>query len=113
MLLLNQPVSSLFEPSKQESRQASGPSEDLLGLSNDDPDADVNAARLLARSLVMQKVGSTMEWSEVMARLGAKESDEMVISLDSVKRKRRKKMNKHRYKKRRKLQRAERRRLKK
>jgi len=81
------------------------------GTAFDDPEADVNAARLLARSLVMQRVGATLEWSEVMAKLGAK--DEIIVEMDSVKRKRRKKMNKHRYKKRRKLQRAERRRLKK
>jgi len=115
LLLLSQPTNSLFEPMPQPQSQATPPNnlfgEDIFGLGHQDPEADVNAARLLARSLVMQRVGSTMEWSEIMVKLGAQ--DEMVIEMDSVKRKRRKKMNKHRYKKRRKLQRAERRRLKK
>ncbi|KAG9001292.1 hypothetical protein FRB90_011649 [Tulasnella sp. 427] len=112
MLLLSQPVGTLFEPAQQLQTTTQQPPANALGAEAvEDPEADVNAARLLARSLVMQKVGATLEWSEIMAKLGAK--DELVVEMDSVKRKRRKKMNKHRYKKRRKLQRAERRRLKK
>ncbi|KIO26238.1 hypothetical protein M407DRAFT_243799 [Tulasnella calospora MUT 4182] len=111
MLLLSQSVGTLFEPAQQ-LQTTTQPAANTFGVEAlEDPEADVNAARLLARSLVMQKVGPTLEWAEVMAKLGAKE--ELVIEMDSVKRKRRKKMNKHRYQKRRKLQRAERRRLKK
>lgn len=98
LLLLSQPINSLFEPMQQPQPRPTPPNnlfgEDNLGLGFEDPEADVNAARLLARSLVMQRVSSTMEWSEVMAKLGAQ--DEMVIDMDSVKRKRKKKMNKHR-----------------
>ncbi|KAG8905204.1 hypothetical protein FRB99_000473 [Tulasnella sp. 403] len=112
LLLLSQPVNSLFEAHAQQPSPSQhsglGPMEGSLV---DDPEADVNAARLLARSLVMHRVGNTVDWSEIMTKLGVK--DEVYIELDSVKRKRKKKMNKHRYKKRRKLQRAERRRLKK
>jgi len=68
---------------------------------HEDEEADVNTARMLARSLVMQRVSSTMDWSEVMAKLGLQ--DDVRIEMDSVKRKRRKKMTKHRYKKRRKV----------
>lgn len=94
MLLLSQPVGTLFEPAQQ-LQTTTQPAANTLGAEAlEDPEADVNAARLLARSLVMQKVGPTLEWAEVMAKLGAKE--ELVAEMDSVKRKRRKKMNKHR-----------------
>lgn len=120
LLLLSQPTNALFEPSQQASASQQQPAispghfsafglGEESGMTMEDPEADVNAARLLARSLVMQRVGSTMDWSEVMGKLGLE--DEMRIGMDSVKRKRKKKMTKHRYKKRRKLQRAERRRL--
>lgn len=70
------------------------------------PEADAEAARLLARALVVHRVGSTLDWENVLAHLGDKESmlnrraveDEIVrgrILMDSTKRKRRKKMTKH------------------
>jgi len=79
-----------------------------------DKEAEADAARLLARALVMSKLGAEKDWEDVVARLeGRFEEDvyEDVVSMDSVKRKRRKKMAKHKYKKRRRLQRAERQRL--
>lgn len=85
-------------------------------------DADADVARVLARALVVQRIESSQKWGSVMKQLGLKAeelkipvalegTEDAVVSLDSVKRKRRKKMNKHKFKKRRKLQRAERRRL--
>ncbi|KAG8931792.1 hypothetical protein FRC02_002146 [Tulasnella sp. 418] len=112
MLLLNQSPSALFQSSPVQSlekfsapEQQLGPEETLM----EDQDADIHAARLLARSMVIQKIGSVMDWADVTAKLGI--PNDMVIEMDSTKRKRKKKMTKHRYKKRRKLQRAERRRL--
>jgi len=83
----------------------------VFGMLEADEEADVDTARLLAKSLVTQRVSSTLDWSDVMVKLGI--DDQVRIQMDSVKRKRKKKMTKHRYKKRRKLQRAERRRLRK
>lgn len=76
----------------------------------EDPEADADTARLLARAMVVQRVQSSREWATVLSNLGL-ENEEMIVEMDSVKRKRRKKITKHKYKKRRKLQRAERRRL--
>lgn len=87
-------------------------------------EADADAARLLARALVINRVGGTIRWDETMRRLGWKGEDskevltmpvdsprgrsvaldgENVVDMDSVKRKRRKKMKKHKLKKRRKV----------
>jgi len=76
----------------------------------EDPEADADTARLLARAMVIQRVQSSKDWGTVLAQLGL-ETEGNVIEMDSVKRKRKKKITKHKYKKRRKLQRAERRRL--
>jgi len=78
----------------------------------EDPEADADTARLLARAMVVQRVQSSRDWAAVLSKLGL-ESEDIVVEMDSVKRKRRKKITKHKYKKRRKLQRAERRRLRK
>ncbi|KAF8321768.1 hypothetical protein DL93DRAFT_1467120 [Clavulina sp. PMI_390] len=80
--------------------------------------ADEDVMRFLAHSLVQQKIQANNEWSAIERRLGldtpaevkdaqateqvmvAAENEstpEFVVSLDSVKRKRRKKMNKHKY----------------
>ncbi|KAG9010119.1 hypothetical protein FRB94_004373 [Tulasnella sp. JGI-2019a] len=119
LLLLSQPPSALFESNRafalsnnvasELSSASQSQAQDAFGQAMEDEENDVNAARLLARSLVMQRVSSTMDWSDVMVKLGL--PDDARVELDSVKRKRKKKMTKHRYKKRRKLQRAERRRL--
>ncbi|THH16485.1 hypothetical protein EW146_g4162 [Bondarzewia mesenterica] len=76
------------------------------------PEADAEAARQLARALVINRVGSLISWDETMRRLGV-QVEQMDLSgheilMDSTKRKRRKKMKKHKLKKRRKLQRAQR-----
>ncbi|KIJ41266.1 hypothetical protein M422DRAFT_48735 [Sphaerobolus stellatus SS14] len=81
------------------------------------PDADADAARQLARAIALNRVSSTVDWRETLARLGDKESIEMLmipvdsIDMDSTKRKRKRKMSKHKYKKRRRATRAERKKL--
>ncbi|WFD28017.1 hypothetical protein MNAN1_003025 [Malassezia nana] len=73
----------------------------------DDVDASEQDAHLwLMHGLVQTRVRAEHAWQALVPRLGS-------VSLDSVRRKRRKKMNKHKYKKLRKRQRAERQRLKK
>ncbi|EJU05541.1 hypothetical protein DACRYDRAFT_19988 [Dacryopinax primogenitus] len=80
-----------------------------------DKEAEADAARLLARALVMSKLGAEKDWDDVIAKLEGRLEEENayenVVSMDSVKRKRRKKMTKHKFKKRRRAQRAERQRL--
>lgn len=98
LLLLSQPLSTLFESTPQApppsmTPPASATEESSDGLI-DDPEGDVDVARLLARSIVVHRVGSVVDWSDVMKELGA--PSDISIQLDSVKRKRRKKMNKHR-----------------
>jgi len=94
------------------------------------PEADADAARLLNRALVVNKLGGTVSWEETLARLGVIEErmsladmgmgagdvvhvnlsvmDGFNAYMDSTRRKRRKKMKKHKLKKRRRLQRAQR-----
>jgi hypothetical protein len=73
------------------------------------PEADADAARQLARALVINRVGSTISWEDTLAKLGLHENTEEeraerakewareweTIYADSVKRKRKKKMKKH------------------
>jgi ribosomal protein L21 len=128
-IIFSRSPSGAFERLGQATRHAStdaeNPAEPLkmangeFGMGIEDPDADADAARLLSRSLVMQNITSRMEWDTVLSRLGFKGDTDIEslkvamanVQMDSVKRKRRKKITKHKYKKRRKLQRAERRRL--
>ncbi|CAE6441749.1 unnamed protein product [Rhizoctonia solani] len=105
MLLLSQPTSRLFttEPPKRASTDDSA-----------ETDSDADAARSLSHALVMSRVQSAAVWANTLIRLGVPADVDTIpelVSMDSVKRKRRKKITKHKYKKRRKLQRSERRRL--
>lgn len=143
-LFLSQPSSSLFESSStlrlpNSASTSSNSSSDYSSAQveaeqastfEDVPEAsaeaDADAARLLARALVINRVGGTIRWDETMRRLGWKGEDskevltmsvgmiggssgglemegENVVDMDSVKRKRRKKMKKHKLKKRRKV----------
>lgn len=94
------------------------------------PEADADAARLLNRGLVVNRLGGAVSWEETLARLGVAEErmslaemgmgahdvldvnasviDGFDAYMDSTKRKRRKKMKKHKLKKRRRLQRSQR-----
>lgn len=70
------------------------------------PEADADAARQLARALVVNHVGASLAWEATLKRLGLDETkgraeevslaeEEFQIYMDSTKRKRRKKMKKH------------------
>ncbi|RPD80323.1 hypothetical protein L226DRAFT_197644 [Lentinus tigrinus ALCF2SS1-7] len=78
------------------------------------PDADADAARQLARAMVVNRIGASMAWEDTLKRLGLDETSgraeevslaeaEFEIYMDSTKRKRRKKMKKHKLKKRRRV----------
>jgi hypothetical protein len=75
-------------------------------ISDTSAEADADAARQLARALVMNRVGATVSFDAALRRLGLDMSDgqaraeevdlsDLVVHLDSTKRKRRKKMKKH------------------
>ncbi|RDX56497.1 hypothetical protein OH76DRAFT_392181 [Lentinus brumalis] len=77
-------------------------------------DADADAARQLARAMVVNRVGASIAWEDALKRLGLDESSaraeevglaeaEFGMYMDSTKRKRRKKMKKHKLKKRRRV----------
>ncbi|KAG6335206.1 hypothetical protein ID866_3877 [Astraeus odoratus] len=130
LLLLSQPPSTIFEtvdPSVSlfptSSSQLNPHSASLTTIDDppeSSPEADVDAARLLAHTLVVNRVGATMAWQDALSRLGlikestvsdltlAKESAQEWVSIhaDSTRRKKRKKMKKHKLKKRRRLSRA-------
>jgi len=93
------------------------------------PEADTDAARLLNRALVVNKLGGAVSWEETLAKLGVVEermslaemgmragtadADVSMMNgfdayMDSTRRKRKKKMKKHKLKKRRRLQRSQR-----
>ena len=139
LLLLTQPSSSVFE-SWSALRLSNGPDpaelqhqtllNQLGGINLEDPpeatpEADADAARLLNRALVVNKLGGAVSWEETLAKLGIFEqkmnSAEMGMGandvadvnvsmmngfdayMDSTRRKRRKKMTKHKLKKRRRV----------
>ena len=138
LLLLSQPSSSIFEswPDLQLSNHpdpATSHHQSLLrqlgGINLEDPpeatpEADADAARLLNRALVVNRLGSTVSWEETLAKLGVVEERMSLAEMgtgahdvgmdvsmmnrfdaymDSTKRKRRKKMKKHKLKKRRRV----------
>ncbi|KAL7283620.1 hypothetical protein ACG7TL_003055 [Trametes sanguinea] len=125
LLTIAQPPSSLFEshptifpaPSNSTSETSQfGSHEDSTDVS---PEADADAARQLARAMVVNRIGASLAWEETLQRLGldvtsgrAEEVSmaeaEFEMYMDSTKRKRRKKMKKHKLKKRRRLNRAQR-----
>jgi len=130
LLLHAQPVSALFESHGQStSLFGASSAEDKtpvsLGILDDPPeasaDADADAARLLARALVINRVGATTSWENTMDKLGLEGNTEAnraemaqewarewdTIYADSVKRKKKKKMKKHKLKKRRRAQRSQ------
>ncbi|KAF9648981.1 hypothetical protein BDM02DRAFT_3269017 [Thelephora ganbajun] len=142
LLLLSQPSSSIFE-SWQDLQLSNNPNpaapqyqsllNQLGGVDLEDPpeatpEADADAARLLNRALVVNRVGGAVSWEETLTKLGIVEErmslaeigmgahgivDVSVMNgfdayMDSTKRKRRKKMKKHKLKKRRRLQRSQR-----
>lgn len=110
LLLLNNPVSSLFQRMEPPTTSAvATPARAGSILSENgaaeeaDRDADADTARILARAMVVQRVQSSMEWGKVLERLGipsdtpttVSATNDYHIDMDSVKRKRRKKITKH------------------
>ena len=120
LLLHSQPVSALFETPPQPWNDFLVPTTEgtLMTYANmstlDDPpeasyEADADAARQLARALVMNRLGGAISWQNTLAKLGADGNAEAgkaelakelakeweTIYADSVKRKRKKKMKKH------------------
>jgi hypothetical protein len=137
LLLLSQPSSSVFE-SWPDLRLSNKPDpaafqhqsllNQLGGINLEDPpeatpEADADAARLLNRALVVNRLGGTVSWEETLAKLGVIEErmnlaemgmgahdvvDSSMMNgfdayMDSTKRKKRKKMKKHKLKKRRRV----------
>lgn len=112
LLTLAQPPSTLFEsqsslfplaPNATAESAKYGNMEDALDAS---PEADADAARQLARAMVVNRIGASLAWEDTMKRLGldmtsgrAEEVSlaeaEFELYMDSTKRKRRKKMKKH------------------
>ena len=139
LLLLSQPSSSVFQswPDLQLSRYpdlAASQRQSLLnqlgGVDLEDPpeatpETDADAARLLNRALVVNRLGGAVSWEETLAKLGVAEERmnfyemgmgarnivDVDIStmngydayMDSTKRKKKRKMKKHKLKKRRRV----------
>ncbi|KAH7908308.1 hypothetical protein BJ138DRAFT_1128568 [Hygrophoropsis aurantiaca] len=133
LLLLSHPPSIIFETPERSPLFSSTPEIDEktplfsseLKMFDDPPESsiesDADAARQLAHTMVMNRVGSVISWQDTLSKLGldiegreqrelsAKEmaEDWATINADSTRRKRRKKMKKHKLKKRRRLSRQQ------
>ncbi|CCM00015.1 uncharacterized protein FIBRA_02041 [Fibroporia radiculosa] len=125
LLLVSHPVSSVFESASQFLTSSAAPRSQALildgyeGSPEASPEEDADAARQLARALVINRVGPSLLWDDTLQTLGldmakgrAEEvklaETEFEVYMDSTKRKRRKKMKKHKLRKRRRLSRAQR-----
>ena len=114
LLTISQPPTSLFEsysspfpvipdnPPPQSSNFGNMEGESMEAS----PEADADAARQLARAMVVNRVGASIAWEDTLKRLGLDVTSgraeevtmaeaEFEIYMDSTKRKRRKKMKKH------------------
>ncbi|TFY74477.1 hypothetical protein EWM64_g9535 [Hericium alpestre] len=120
-LSLYQPTSALFEPSApafdfgslgkasaRTSARTDEPASVSTGTDFDEvpeasPEADADAARQLARALVMNRVGGTLSWDAALQKMGLDVNEGrvsvegVVVDMDSTKRKRRKKMKTHKW----------------
>ncbi|PCH37872.1 hypothetical protein WOLCODRAFT_161115 [Wolfiporia cocos MD-104 SS10] len=123
LLHVSQPASTIFESAPDTFTWPPAPPAETANVNNleDPPEAspeeDADAARQLARALVVNRLGASIAWEDTLQKLGLDVTEsraeevraaetEFEVYMDSVKRKRRKKMKKHKLKKRRKLQRA-------
>ena len=112
LLSIGYPGSSIFDTSSQpfafppETRAETAHSGTIDDPPEASPESDADAARQLARALVVNKVGSAMQWEEALRKLGLDETTrraeevslaeaEFDMYMDSTKRKRRRKMKKH------------------
>ncbi|KAN0127994.1 hypothetical protein V8E53_014171 [Lactarius tabidus] len=124
-LVLSQPASALFDASStlvlgtQAPTPSTGTPVTLDNPPETTPEADADTARLLARTLAMNAVNSSVNWEATLRRLGLNPAEGrdvaenaalegLAVELDSTQRKRRKKMKKHKLRKRRRLQRSQR-----
>ncbi|KAH7926672.1 hypothetical protein BV22DRAFT_1128026 [Leucogyrophana mollusca] len=133
LLLLSHPPSIIFEtPTRSPLFSSTSETDDKAPLFSselhtlDDPpessiESDADAARQLAHTMVMNRVGGAVAWQDTLSKLGldvagpedravlAKEmaQDWATVYADSTKRKRRRKMKKHKLKKRRRLSRQQ------
>jgi Mitochondrial domain of unknown function (DUF1713) len=112
-LVLSQPPTALFDTSPTLALGPAIPQTPATAFSTLDdppettPEADADTARLLARTLAMNAVSSTVSWDATLRRLGLNPADGreaenavlegLSVELDSTRRKRRKKMKKHKY----------------
>ena len=109
-LVLSQPASALFDisstltlgytPPQAPTATATAAQMTLEDPPETTPEADADTARLLARTLAMNAVNSAVTWDATLRRLGLNPAEttalgDLVVQLDSTKRKRRKKMKKH------------------
>jgi hypothetical protein len=112
LLGLAQPASALFERAPVPFAPRAWADADVevaaapLEPMEPSPEADADVARQLARTLVMNRLGGTVSFDAALRKLGLDLSEgrerveemdlsDLAIHLDSVKRKRRKKMKKH------------------
>lgn len=104
LLLLPLPASALFAAPPPQADAAQEVRIDGPHLSDDPPEAtpetDADAARVLSRSLVMNRIGAWADWHAVLDALGHADAG---AQLDSTRRKKRKKMKKHKLSKRRRV----------
>ena len=97
LLLIGRPTATLFESV----HDVPAPHEPTRSM-DASMEADAETARQLSRCLVINRVGNVVDWESALAKLGYRdsgipslESQLSSISMDSTKRKRRKKMKKH------------------
>ncbi|OJT08657.1 hypothetical protein TRAPUB_383 [Trametes pubescens] len=112
LLTLNQPPSSLFEthaslfPVTLHSTSEYSKYGNMEEFADASPEADADAARQLARTMVVNRIGASLAWEDTLKRLGldltsgrteevSMAEAEFELYMDSTKRKRRKKMKKH------------------
>lgn len=112
LLNIGHPGSSIFDPSSQpfvfppEAKAEAAHAGTIDDPPEASPESDADAARQLARALVVNKIGAAMHWEEVLQKLGLDETTrraeevslaeaEFDMYMDSTKRKRRRKMKKH------------------
>ena len=115
-LVLSQPAAALFDtsstlvlgPTNTQVPPSTGAAPVPTTLDNPletTPEADADTARLLARTLAMNAVNSSVSWDDTLRRLGLNPAEGraaenaalegLAVKLDSTQRKRRKKMKKH------------------
>lgn len=110
LLSLSQSSSSLFDSHSSLFPTAAAPEPAAFGSIEEgaeaSPEADADAARQLARAMVVNRVGASIAWEDTLRSLGLDVAPERAaevslaeaefeIYMDSTKRKRRKKMKKH------------------